>query len=95
MYGEYVFKVLLKLFSTLNKKVILPAPRTQFLAIITFEITPLMEENYPSGPENIQFSQRAEQVNAIRSGKVIFRKFGNEAQSTRPNFEWERRGFYH
>ena len=34
-------------------------PCAQYLAIITFKINPLMEENYPSG-ENIQFSQRAE-----------------------------------
>ena len=45
-----------------------------------------MEENYPSGPENIQFSQRAERINVVRSGKVIFRKFGNEAQTTEGNF---------
>ena len=59
-----VFLFLLKLFSTLipTKRLLsLSLPHPQYLAIITSEITPLMEQNYPSGPcpENIQFSQRA------------------------------------
>ena len=58
-----VFLFLLKLFSTLilTKRLLFFSPHPQYLAIITSEITPLMEQNYPSGPcpENIQFSQRA------------------------------------
>ena len=59
-----VFLFFLKLFSTLipTKRLLsLSLPHPQYLAIITSEITPLMEQNYPSGPcpKNIQCSQRA------------------------------------
>ena len=66
----------------MNKKVVPPSPifGNNYIRDYSFDggKLPFWSRKYPIF--------RAERINVVRSGKVIFRKFGNEAQTTEGNF---------